>query len=179
MNRERSWSFFAKRTFGFLIDTLLFITVFTILTRIFNLFVPGSDVRESAMQFYTEKDFNVFAATSISAMILLATYMFFSYRSLRGQTIGHRLSGVRISSRHKKSLDLLSVFRIMGTTWLRVIILIVPGPFVAYFGGALIYSLFFLIWGALIILPIPVSKTSKVTLWEKLGGYHFTPNVKD
>jgi uncharacterized RDD family membrane protein YckC len=173
MSREIHWGLFGRRLFAFLIDALIFVTIFSILIRVFNLFMPGNDVRESAMQFYTEKDFNVFAITSASALSLLAIYMFYCYQSKRGQTIGHRVARIRIRKIDGSQVGFLGVLRITLVAWIRLLVLLVPGPFFAFYGGNLIGSVFFLIWGCLLILPIPISKSSRITLWQKLGGYKF------
>ncbi len=174
--REIEWDLFAKRMFALLIDTLIFITVFTLLIRIFNVFMPGNDVREDAMQFYTQKDFRVFISTSASVLILLGLYMLLSYKSARGQTVGHRLARIRIVNPQSLPIGGLAFLRVLLVAWLRILVLLIPGPFVAFHGGKIIFSVFALIWGCLLILPIPLSKKSKITLWEKSGGYKF---IKD
>ena len=87
--RDINWGLFGKRAFAFVIDFLLFASVLTLMIRLFNMFMPGSDVREDAMQLFTQKEFLVFLWTVICTMVLLSAYMFVSYLSKRGQTLGH------------------------------------------------------------------------------------------
>lgn len=173
IHNEIAWGLFGRRMFALFIDALIFISVFSILIRVFNLFIPGSDVREDPMQFYTEKDFNVFVATSIAALFLLTSYMLTCYRSKRGQTFGHLVAKIKIKSRDGKSFSFIGILRLLIISWIRLLIILAPGPFVAYYGGSITTSVFLLIWGTIIILPIPISKISRITLWEKLGGYKF------
>lgn len=172
--REIQWGLFAQRVFAFVVDTILFITMFTLLIRTFNIFMPGHDVREDPMQLYTEKDFRVFVATAVVALVLLALYMLFSYRSKRGQTIGHRLARVRITTRSGDSLGAVAVLRITAIAWARILLLVVPGPVIAFYGGTLIWSLYALIWAIFVTLPIPVSRSTGATFWEIAGNYKFT-----
>jgi uncharacterized RDD family membrane protein YckC len=172
---EANWGLFARRAFAFVIDFLLFISVMTVLIRLFNAFLPGNDVREDPMQLYTQKEFHVFFATFLSALVLLTIYMLTSYLSKRGQTIGHRVAGVRMRRLSGGPMRVRDLFWVVIVACVRVSVLVTPGPFFAAYGGKVMGSVFLLVWGAIVILPIPVRKDANppLTLWEFLGRYRF------
>ncbi len=163
-----------SRAFAFLIDALLFLSVMFVLIRIFNFFAPGSDVREDAMQLYTQKDFIVFTWTMITGAVLMVSYMTWSYTTRGGQTIGHKVARIRIQRRGGGKIGIGGVLRVIAVGILRFVLIVVPGPMIALAGGEVIASVFALIWGLVLIMPIPVqSKPRPVSLWEILGGYEF------
>lgn len=166
------WRIFPQRLFAFVIDSLIYISVFTGLIRIFNLFVPGNDVREDPMQLYTQKDFRVFCTTAVVSMLLLALYMLVSYKSKRGQTLGHRVARIRIQRRDGQPIGALTVLRFLAVAWFRVSLIWVPGPLLAFIGADIVTSLFMLIWAIALIIPFPISK-SGASIWEIIGNYKF------
>ncbi len=173
-NKNSMWALFGRRSYAFLIDFLLVISVLAVLIRVFNAILPGHDVREDAMQLYTQKDFYVFFATSFSSLLLLSLYMLYSYRSERGQTIGHRVAGIRIRTLKGGPVGPAACARILVVTVVRSCLLLFPGPAIALMGGEVMGSIFALIWGLMLILPIPVRKTPEpISLWQLLGNYRF------
>lgn len=165
---------FFRRLAAFVIDTTLFLSVFTILIRIFNLFMPGNDVPRRAMQLFTKKDFNVFIATMIAALLLLSCYLLMSYLYQRGQTLGHRLFGVRLVNKNNESPSKLHGSLLILLSIFRCLIVIVPGPFLAKFGFGVTYSVFALFWGIAVVLPLPISGSRDFqTAWQRLGRYKF------
>jgi len=179
--RDIDWGLFGKRSFAFVIDFLLFVSVLTLMIRVFNVFMPGNDVREDAMQLYTAKEFYVFFWTVICTMVLLSTYMFSSYLSKRGQTIGHRVAKVQARALSGGPLRWTGVVRVAFVSLIRLGVIVTPGPLFAVWGGSVIGSVYLLIWGLVVALPIPVRKGNPpLMLWEALGGYrfhHYNPPV--
>ena len=164
----------AKRFSAWVVDFLIFISVFTVLIRIFNLFVPGNDIREDAMQLYTEKDFNVLVVTMTTALTMLFLYQLWSYRSSLGQTLGHRVSGVKLVRRGSLEPTLFWHVKLIVLSIIRFLLIVAPGPLMAFFGLRFGVSLFLLFFGFFLVLPIPIRKKPElITLWQYIGGYKF------
>lgn len=75
---------------------------------------------------------------------------------------------------YRYPLSFFWTVRLIAVAWLRMLVILVPGPLIAFLDiGEVMESVFVLIWGLLVILPIPTSKASQSSVWERLGRYRF------
>lgn len=173
-NLNQFFMIHSKRIAAFVIDTSLFISVFTTLLMIFNKTVPETNVRLSPMQLFTQKDFTVFTSTVSAALLSLIIYLLCCYFTSTGQTVGQRLVKIKIIPLRGHLLGALWRLRVLSQAIIRFLLIFTPGPFAAAIGGSLGLSIFLLIWGGLIILPIPIKREPQIlTLWQIIGNYQF------
>lgn len=167
-----------KRSCAFVIDFVIFVTIFSVLQSLVNAVYPGNYVPPKGMQLFTAREFQIFFVTLASALVLLGLYLKMSYAVFSGQTFGHKIFGIQIVDLKGNRLSSGRQNLVLLLAALRFIIFFIPGPVVALKGGSLAFSVFVLLWGTLLILPIPYkSRQERVTIWQHLGGYRFK-NIK-
>gem|GEM_PF-4109624 len=163
-----------KRFFAFVVDFILFVSVFTALQTLFNLVYPGNYIPPKAMQLFTSRQLEIFFITLGAALVMLYFYLKVSYSTISGQTVGHKLFGIQIVDLEGNKLSSGAQNFILLLAAIRFVIFFLPGPIVALRGGGLALSVFVLLWGTLLILPISYKRREeRVTLWQHLGKYRF------
>jgi len=165
---------FFKRIGAWAIDLVFFISVVTVLQTLINLFYPNNYIPAKGMQLFTPRQMNVFFISMGSALVLMLLYLRISYFTNSGQTLGHKVFGLKLMSLDREELTKKQKNKLIFVAVLRFLILFVPGPMVAFFGGGLASSVFVLMWGVLLVLPIPYKgRTAKATIWQHIAGYRF------
>lgn len=123
------------RIVAFWLDALIAVTVLLGLARVIWTFMPGTAVRESAMQLYTVKEFRAFFANGAAAVLFLWGYFGKLPAADARGTFGQRLAHVRVARPDGSPLTPAQhAFRArMGA--LKVIAVLFGGPFLALLGG--------------------------------------------
>lgn len=165
-----------QRISAFWFDTLLMISFFFILGRIFWQFMPGNEIRASAMQLYTEKEFNALFYTTIMGFIFVIWYnVFLPLTKLEG-TLGQKVFQIRLAQVNGDRLDFKTSVRRAFFITLKYFLVISTGPILAFVGQSLATSILGLILPILALIMISVKawrNPQGVGPVEALGKYRY------
>jgi hypothetical protein len=164
------------RIVAFWLDALIVVTVLLGLARVIWTFMPGTAVRESAMQLYTVKEFRAFFANGAAAILFLWGY----FRKLPAAdahgTFGQRLARIRVARPDGSPLTPEQHDARARVAVLKAVAVLFGGPVFALLGGNLGLSI------AGLVAPLVALLVLSALAWsdphgagplERAGNYRY------
>jgi uncharacterized RDD family membrane protein YckC len=164
-----------KRAVALMVDGLVALSIVMSIIAILNTVIPESTVPTMAMQLMSEKQLGVFFFTTTAITFFLGIMVFFApHLPGGGGSLGHRVAGIRLVSLSGENVSWFDSFRRFLATVFRAGLVFWGGPVLAVMRQSVTVSVLALIWGLIVLLPIPVRRSPfPVTLWQILGNYIF------
>lgn len=123
------------RIAAFWLDALILVTSLLVAARVIWTVMPGSEVRESAMQLFTAKEFRVFFANAGAAIGLLFLYFRHVPAWFGGATPGQKLARVRMGRPDGSPLAPEDHRKRAGRVFTKFFLIFFGGPTLAAMGG--------------------------------------------
>lgn len=169
---------FSKRVLALVVDGLLLLTLTTASISLFNAIVPNTQVEPMAMQLMPPKMLAVFFYTMLLTTAVISIYVFFAPHTKWGGTVGHNVAKIKMVTLKGNDVQWIDSVRRLWVTAFRAGLVFFSGPLLALANLGVIYSVLALLWGLILVLPIPVRRTTQtVTLWQLLGNYKFIERI--
>lgn len=163
------------RVAAFWLDALILTTILFVIARMVWTIVPGSEVKEDMMQFYTQKDFRAFWANGAAALAFLWIY-FSRLPASSGATPGQRLAHIKVVGADGSPLSPAQRRGRLAALIVQALFVLFGGPILAALGGNFGLSMIGL------VAPIVTLVVMSALAWsdpegagprERRGGYRF------
>lgn len=156
------------------IDSLILMTFTTTLISILNAIVPETQIQPMSMQLMPEKMLKVFFYTMFFTTGAILLYVLLAPLSRWQGTLGHLVAKIQLVTLTGQKVSWLDNVRRVWVTAVRASMVFFAGPILAVLEFEVIYSVLALLWGLILILPIPIRRSPEtLTLWQLLGNYKF------